>query len=235
VTTPRDEVERIRHAYAERARRGADDRYGLDDPANRFLFERRERALLDLLAGHEIASLDGTRVLDIGCGSGELLCDLVRLGARPGLLAGIDLLPDRIAAARQRIGPEAQLSVASAGDLPYPATWFDVALLFTVLSSILDVQLRRRVAAEAMRVLQPGAVLVIYDFTWNPLNPDVRGVTARELRSLFPACAIDAARVTLAPPIGRAVARRSPRLAAALEALPFLRSHLLVAVTAPRA
>ena len=37
-----DEADRIRDAYARRAQRGADDRYELDDPANRYLFGRRE-------------------------------------------------------------------------------------------------------------------------------------------------------------------------------------------------
>jgi SAM-dependent methyltransferase len=230
MSRAQDEADRIREAYAHRARRGADDRYGLDDRANLFLFQHRERALLELLRRHALIPLDDKRVLDIGCGNGAVLRDFVRYGARPELLDGIDLLPERIDAARERSAPGMRLSLGDATDLPYPAGHFDIALTFTVLSSILDEQTRRRVADEAMRVLRRGGTLIFYDFTWNPTNPDVRGVGARDLRSLFPDCDIDARRVTLAPPISRRIAPWSWPLASALQALPFLRSHLLAAV-----
>ena len=135
--------------------------------------------------------------------------------------------------ARERSAPGMRLSLGDATDLPYPAGHFDIALTFTVLSSILDEQTRRRVADEAMRVLRRGGTLIFYDFTWNPTNPDVRGVGARDLRSLFPDCDIDARRVTLAPPISRRIAPWSWPLASALQALPFLRSHLLASVRKP--
>jgi SAM-dependent methyltransferase len=233
MTRAHDEVERIREAYEARAARGADDRYALPDPANLFLFQRRERALLNLLRRHALTPLDDMRVLDIGCGSGEVLRDFVKYGARPELLCGIDLLAERIDAARERSAPDVQFSVGDATDLPYPAGSFDIALMFTVLSSILDDETQRRAASEAIRMLRPGGTLVTYDFTWNPANRDVRGIGRRELLALFPGCAIDARRVTLAPPISRRVARLSWTLASAFEALPFLRSHLLAAIGKP--
>jgi ubiquinone/menaquinone biosynthesis C-methylase UbiE len=228
-----DEIERIRDAYAARARRGADDRYALDDPANLFLFQGRERAILDLLRRHAFMPLRDRRVLDIGCGNGEVLRDFVRYGAQPDNLSGIDLLPARIDAARRRSAPGMQFSLGDATDLPYPAASFDIALMFTVLSSILDQTTRQRVAAEAMRVLRPGGTLIVYDFTWNPMNRDVRGIGARDLRALFTASSMDARRVTLAPPIARRIARRVRPLASALETLPFLRSHVLAAIDKP--
>jgi hypothetical protein len=45
------------------------------------------------------------------------------------------------------------------------------------------------------------------------------------MAELFPGCAIDARKVTLAPPIARAVASRSWVLAEMLGSLPFLRTH----------
>jgi hypothetical protein len=81
-----------------------------------------------------------------------------------------------------------------------------------------------------MRVLRPGGLLVVYDFTWNPLNRDVRGVNAGTLRALYPSCAVDARRVTLAPPITRLLARHSLSACSALERVPFLRSHILAAI-----
>jgi ubiquinone/menaquinone biosynthesis C-methylase UbiE len=226
------ETDRIREAYARRRARGADDRYSVQDPANRYLFERRERALLALLHRHGLMPLRGRRILDVGCGNGAVLGDLVRLGATAGLLAGVDLLPERIAAARAR-GGEMSVGVADATALPFKDATFDVAVQFTLLSSVLDDAYRGRIAAQTMRVLRPGGVLIWYDFIWNPLNRDVRGVDSRALARLYSGCAIDARRVTLAPPITRLASRLSPRLCGALETLPALRSHLMAAITKP--
>jgi len=230
MTRPTNEIDRIRDAYARRSRRGADERYALTDPANLFLFQRRERALLELLRRQSLLPLAGKRVLDIGCGNGEVLRDLVRYGAAPAALFGVDLLPERLAAARARSAAMVQFSLGDATHLPYPAGYFDIALHFTVLSSIVDATARREAAAEAMRVLRPGGALVVYDFTWNPGNRDVRGVRADELRRLFADCVMDVRRVTLAPPLSRPLARIAWPLAAALETLPFLRSHLMASI-----
>lgn len=233
MTDSGDEIERIRETYAERARRGADDRYGLHDPANLYLYQRRERALLELLRRHHIGDLHDKRVLDIGCGNGAVLRDFIRYGAQPHLLHGVDLLPERLDAARAHTAAQVEFSLGNAEHLPYPAGHFDVGLLFTVLSSILDDATRRTVAIEAARVLRPRGLLIVYEFTWNPTNRNVRGVGLGDLRALFPACAIDARRVTLAPPISRRVARISWAAASALEIPPFLRSHLLAGIRMP--
>jgi hypothetical protein len=68
---------------------------------------------------------------------------------------------------------------------------------------------------------------------WNPGNRDVRGIGLAELRALYPSCAIEARRVTLAPPITRVCARVSPAVCRALEAVPWLRSHYMAAVKKP--
>jgi SAM-dependent methyltransferase len=226
------EAQRVRAAYARRAEQGADDRYALTDPANLYLFQRRERALAELLRRHRLLPLAGRRILDAGCGNGALLRDLQRLGARTSDLAGIDLLAERVAAARSA-NPAIAVAQGDATRLPYRDGSFDMALLFTVVSSILDQGVRRAVAAETMRVLRPGGVIIWYDFTWNPRNRDTRGVRLSELRTLFEGCDVDARRITLAPPIGRLVAPRSFMLAAALESIPLLRTHYLAAVTKP--
>jgi ubiquinone/menaquinone biosynthesis C-methylase UbiE len=223
----------IREAYRRRAARGADDRYALTDPANLYLYQRRERDLLALLRRRHLLPLAGQRILDIGCGSGDVLRDLVRFGATPALLEGIDLLPERIDAARERSAAAINFRAGDATALPCKDASFDVALQFTLLSSVVDGAARRAVCRETLRVLRPGGTVIIYDFTWNPRNRDVRGVGAGELRRLYEGCAVDARRVTLAPPISRRLARLSFTLCRALEALPPLRSHLLAAVRKP--
>jgi hypothetical protein len=73
-----------------------------------------------------------------------------------------------------------------------------------------------------------------YDFTVdNPRNPDVRGVPLDEVRALFPQARISARRVTLAPPLARAVCRLSPSLYPLLNAVPLLRTHVLAWIEKP--
>lgn len=228
-----DERDRLTDAYARRKQRGADARYALSDPANLYLFQRRERSLLSLLRAHDLLPLAGKRIIDIGCGNGEVLRDFVRFGAAPGLIAGIDLLPERIAAARDRSPPSFDLREADARALPFDAASFDLALQFTLLSSVLDPSARTAIARETMRLLRPGGVVIWYDFLWNPRNPDTRGLRFDELRALYPGCAIDARRVTLAPPLSRRLAPISFTLCRLLETAPFLRSHYLALVPKP--
>ena len=82
-----------------------------------------------------------------------------------------------------------------------------------------------------LRVLKPAGAIIWYDFRVdNPRNPNVRGIGAREIRSLFPGCAVRLSRVTLAPPIARAFVRLSWPLALMLESVPFLRTHYLALI-----
>lgn len=67
---------------------------------------------------------DGTRVLDVGCGSGLTLLMAAERGAIP---AGIDVTEALLAIARRRL-PQADLRVADMESLPHPDGSFDVVL-----------------------------------------------------------------------------------------------------------
>jgi hypothetical protein len=55
----------------------------------------------------------------------------------------------------------------------------------------------------------------------------VRGVTAARIRALFPEARLESRRITLAPPLARAICRIHPSAYALLNVLPLLRTHLL--------
>lgn len=227
------ELDRIRAAYARRRREGREARYTVFDRANLFRLLHLERALVEALAAERLTDLDTLRALDVGCGGGWWLRTLLRWGARPAHLAGIDLLPESVAAARG-IHPELLIACGSAERLPFPDRTFDLVSQFTVFSSILDQPMRQRIAAEMLRVLRPGGVVLWYDFTVNPRNRDTRGIGRRELQALFPGCSARVRRVTLAPPLARRLAPRAWPLAVALESVPWLRTHLLATLTRER-
>jgi SAM-dependent methyltransferase len=213
--------------YARRRARGLEDRYAPFEPANLLRTQTLERACAEALRGAGLLPWRDGRALDVGCGGGWWLRTLLRWGAPPSALAGVDALPEAARAA-QGIHPAIGVTRAAADALPFPDGSFALVSQFTVFSSILDAAVRRRAAAEMLRVLRPGGTVLWYDFTANPLNRDTRGIGAREAARLFPDCRVSIRRLTLAPPLARVVSPRSWLAATLLEGLPPLRTHLLL-------
>ena len=221
------EIDRIRNEYSRRAREVASDYYGWNRPVNRFFHAQTCADCIDALARHEMFPCDGMWMADIGCGVGNWLLEFAQWGAFSDQLAGIDLDENRIESARRKL-PAAALHVGDARRLPWPAARFDAVSQFTVFTSILDPIVKRTIASEMLRVLKPGGVVLWYDFRYNnPRNPMVKGIEADEIRALFPDCRVDLERVTLAPPVARAVVPLSFIAALLLQKIPFLRTHYL--------
>jgi SAM-dependent methyltransferase len=225
------DAERVRTVYA--ARRGG-HRYGWDQPGHLFIMQELEHRLLRALRRHDCLPLGGRRVLEIGCGSGHFLRELVKWGADPARVVGVDLLEDRLADARRLAPPGMRVAAMNAADTGFAASSFDLVLQMTVFTSILSADVRRRVAAEMRRVLAPGGYIVWYDFRVNnPRNPDVRAVGKAEIRKLFPGAVIDFQAATLAPPLARRLAPRAWWLCETLDLLPLLRTHYLAMIRYP--
>jgi SAM-dependent methyltransferase len=216
-------------AVAERyARRDVADRYSALRPDVWQTLHERQRALLALFVRIGWSDLSNKRLLEVGCGSGGNLLELLRLGFAPQHLVGIELLPERYAQARQQLPEALELHLGDALQLELPAASQDAAFVSTVFSSLLDDAFQQRLAAAIWRWVKPGGGVLWYDFTVdNPRNAGVRGVPLARVRALFPEGRMQARRVTLAPPIARAVTRIHPALYTLFNALPPLRTHLL--------
>ncbi len=196
--------------------------------ADRYIHETRDQAFLSLLERHGIVSLAELRVLELGCGDGALIRSLAHYGAGLSQVNGIDIDQARASSAHAAYSPAA-IAAGDASHLPYRDASFDLALAFTSFSSMTDEAVRTRAATEALRVLRPGGLLVVYDFRMNPTNPVTRPLREADLRDLFGRhVAIE--RVTLAPPIVRVLGGRLV-LCRPLERIPWLRTHLLATVT----
>jgi SAM-dependent methyltransferase len=109
-------------------------------------------ARLALLAATGVGP--GTRVLDVGCGSGELLALLAGAGAD---VSGVDVAAGMVALAR-RAAPAADVRVASAESLPWPDGAFDVVTAVNVLHVADD---PGAALAEAVRVAAPGGLVAV--------------------------------------------------------------------------
>jgi SAM-dependent methyltransferase len=227
--------EREPNAVVERyARRVVTDRYSLLQPDVWQTVQERQRAMLKLFVRLGWTDLAALRLIEVGCGSGGNLQELLRLGFAPQHLTGAELLPERIERARAGLPAAVTLYEGDAMRLQITAESQDIVLASTVFSSLLDDAFQQRLADAMWRWVKPGGGVLWYDFTYdNPRNPDVRGVPLARLRTLFPHGRIDARRVTLAPPLSRFVVRLHPAAYSVLNALPFLRTHLLCWIAKP--
>ncbi len=226
VASYREEEARIRTAYAHRDQSGKRGLYSWWQPDVLLSYYRIQAVTAACLRRAGWNELSHLRALDVGCGTGAWLRQLLAWGGRAENLHGVDLLADRIAAAR-RLAPDVDYRQADGWQLPYANASMDLVSAHTVFSSILNEHARAGVAAEMTRVLDPHGYILIFDFRIShPLNPDTIGIRRREIRRLFPGFRQYAQSLILAPPIARRLAPVAPWLAVVIEALcPLLRTH----------
>ncbi|MBI5806594.1 class I SAM-dependent methyltransferase [candidate division TA06 bacterium] len=224
------EIERVRNSYKRREETVPAGRYSYFNPGSLFLYQQRERAFLDLLKRENLIDLSGLRILDLGCGHGMWLRELLKYGAQPENLTGTDIIRDRLEVSR-KLSPNIAAALADGARLPFARGKFDMVLQSTVLTSILDQGIKKSVANEMVRVLGPKGVIIWYDFRYdNPRNPDVRGIGRKEIQRLFPQCRIRTQKTTLLPPLARGLAGASRSLCEGLSCFPILLTHYLASI-----
>ncbi|MEV8374640.1 class I SAM-dependent methyltransferase [Kribbella sp. NPDC056861] len=139
--------------------------YSADNETNLLNGHYERPAMLDL-AG----DVAGRHILEAGCGSGPLAAALCDRGAT---ISGFDLSAAMIDLARQRLGNDADLTVADlAKPLPYPDATFDDVTASLVLHYLED---WTEPLAELRRVLKPGGRLILslnHPFVYTALSPD---------------------------------------------------------------
>ena len=119
-----------------------------------FWFRARNRTLAALLARLTAPLADGYRVLEVGCGTGNVLRVLEQT-CRRGLVVGMDLYGEGLTFARGRTH-----CPLVRGDMSHPPfeARFDLIGLFDVLEHLAD---DRRVLRDVRAMLAPGGRLVL--------------------------------------------------------------------------
>ncbi len=124
----------------------------------------------------DLAELSGDEsVLDIGCGNGQYLAELVRRGHR-GLFCGADLSEGILRTAGAAAG-DAPLLVSDAQTLPFASDSFDIVLSMHMLYHVPD---RAQALVEMRRVLRSGGTALVLTNSWSHF---------RELDELLNECA----------------------------------------------
>ena len=229
------EAERVKKIYA---RRGYDTDVAYSDvnPVYLHRVHSMERATLRAIESCGLTStLAEARVLDYGCGTGKWFGRWLAWGARPENLFGVDVRRSALDMAGATF-PMSTFASLDNGTIPLPDEYVDIGVLNVVFSSILDESLRKKAAAEIVRVLRPGGHLFFCDFTVNnPSNPYVRAVRTTDVRQLFAGMQqVYIKKVILLPPLARRLVPRSCLAASMIEAsCPFLRTHLFAALRKP--
>lgn len=235
MAVPENDLERLKTEYHNRQiRLRESDIYSSFNTAYLFAIQQRQRAIVDLLRQQQIYSLTQMKILEVGCGNGDVLQELMAHRVESRNLHGVELLPDRLLNAQRRF-PGVNFAAVDAQALPYANQQFDLVLQFTVFSSILEQSIKASIAREMLRVVKkPGGLILWYDFWLNPTNPQTKGIRKAEIAELFPDCEYHFRRITLAPPIARKLVPISWNLGALLETFRLLNTHYLVAIH-PRA
>jgi ubiquinone/menaquinone biosynthesis C-methylase UbiE len=146
-------------ATTENASKRHFDRWAAIYSRSHLLAELQRKALVELDAS------ESDRLLDVGCGAGQLVHTAARTVVRA---VGVDLSPQMIERARRRV-PNAGASservefvVASSGDLPFRDGEFTAVITTTTLHHFPDPAVAVR---EMVRILAPGGRIVIADLT----------------------------------------------------------------------
>ena len=136
-------------------------------PVFRSFFIKRLALCLDLLPREPIAKL-----LDVGCGTGILLPELVRrTGAE--IWAVDNFLQDRSLKRMMELeGISAHLAAADLLQLPFKSDFFDAVLLISILEHIGAL---RDACREVYRVLKPGGTVVAGFPTKNTITDTLLG------------------------------------------------------------
>ena len=152
------EQERIEDAYS---RYGEDRRYRSRwgrQPGNALISQRRQELLVSLLREH-FADFAGVQILDLGCGCGLVLEQLTGLGFLARRMVGLDIRLKRMKQSSSDL-PQLSFVCGDASAICFPGSCFDLIIMYTALSSVLDASLRTGIGLELLRIVKDEGIII---------------------------------------------------------------------------
>lgn len=108
---------------------------------------------------------NGSAILDVACGTGEMLKKIVKLNP-DGENIGIDISPDMLNKAREKLNEGTfELREGNALNLDFPDNSFDI-LINNYMVDLMPMETFDKIANEFFRVLKPNGKIVVTTFSF---------------------------------------------------------------------
>jgi len=129
------------------------------------IYQARDMVRRRQLARDALSPAPGERIIDVGCGPGFYVAELLEQVGANGRVVGIDASPAMLPVAARRCAGHrsAGFLAADVTALPVTESGFDAALCVQVLEYVPDVA---AVLAGLHGALRPGGRLVVWDTDW---------------------------------------------------------------------
>jgi arsenite methyltransferase len=133
------------------------------------VYRRRDMRRRRSLVHEALAAAPEERIVDVGCGPGFYVAELLDAVGPEGSVVGVDGSPSSLAVAARRCDGRANVTFheADAASLPVGDGEFHAALSVQVLEYVPDVA---AVLREIHRVLRPGGRVVVWDVDWSTVS-----------------------------------------------------------------
>jgi arsenite methyltransferase len=133
------------------------------------VYRRRDILRRRQLVREALGARPGERILDVGCGPGFYVAELVEQVGGAGAVVGVDSSPQMLAVAARRCEKYDNISFreAEVTSLPVEDAAFDAALSVQVLEYVPDID---AALAELHRAVRPRGRVVIWDVDWATLS-----------------------------------------------------------------
>lgn len=125
-------------------------------------------------ANSKLDLIEGAKVLDVCCGTGDWSLSLAKMVGETGKVTGLDFSREMLKVAQQKIQAQSieniTLIEGDAQQLPFPDDRFDACVIGFGLRNVPDASLT---LAEMRRVIKPGGKVIVLE-TSQPQQPVIR-------------------------------------------------------------
>ena len=220
-----NESDRINNVYEDySSRRYFMNKWSSLNKGNKLINIEKLNLIKSLLELHKI-NLKNKKILDVGCAGGDTINFLKDLGGLEQDIYGIDIRENRLKHAMENL-PKAKIYHMDARNIKFQDNKFDLVSAFTVFTSVVDINNRKKISNELVRVLKPGGIIIFYDFRYNnPFNKSVKGLRRKDIDILFPNMIKYIHLITLFPPLARRLGRFTKSFYSFFSKSKILRTH----------